>query len=206
MSEEGVAYFYESVIRGRQLVCRNHAPQSVTEALPNRTYTLPSKATFSYSDLAVIGHVTAAEKGPAFAHAGEDVVVPVSFDDPSAAERTAHVHVTVEEFFGKEPVPAELVFQMGLLNADNPGLFLDGLRSLGRIAVALTVHQRKRVLIPAEQGALIARIDGADRLTFPALAPKGETFLAGVTNVAEFRTAAAEPPRTVVLKVPQGRH
>ena len=130
MSEEGVAYFYESVIRGRQLVCRNHAPQSVTEALPNRTYTLPSKATFSYSDLAVIGHVTAAEKGPAFAHAGEDVVVLVSFDDPSAAERTAHVHVTVEEFFGKEPVPAELVFQMGLLNADNPSLFLDGLRSL----------------------------------------------------------------------------
>ena len=202
MSEKGVAYFYESVIRGRQLGCRNYAPQNVREALPNRTYTLPSKTTFSYSDMAVIGHVTAADRGPAFAHAGEDVVVPVSFDDPAVAERTANVHVTVEEFFGKEPVPSLLVFQMGLMNADNPGLFLDGLRSLGRIAMALIVHERTGVLMPAEQGALIGRIDGAGRLTFPALAPEGEEFLAGITSVDKFRTAAAEPPERVLLKVP----
>jgi hypothetical protein len=88
-------------------------------------------------------------------------VVPVDFNDPAAAERTARVHVTFDQLSGVWPDPSVLVFQMGQMNADNPGLFLSGLRSLGRIAMALTLHQRKGVLIPADQGALIGRIVGA---------------------------------------------
>ena len=61
MSEAGVDYFFDSVIRVREQDCRQFAPSNLREALPNRTYTIPGKTTFSYSDLAVLGHVTAAE-------------------------------------------------------------------------------------------------------------------------------------------------
>lgn len=155
--------------------------------------------------MAAIGHVTDAEKGPAFAHVGEDVLEPVGFDDPSAAERAAVVQLAVEECFGKEPVPSTLAFQMGLLNADDPALFMDGLRGLGRITIALIIRQRTGVLMPAEQGALIGRIDGRARLTFPALAPEGEQFLAGITSVEGFRTAASEASETVLLALPEER-
>jgi hypothetical protein len=51
----------------------------------------------------------------------------------------------------------------------------------------------------------LTTIDGGGRLTFPALAPEGEQFLAGVTTVDEFRTAASESSETVVLALPEVR-
>lgn len=120
------------------------------------------------------------------------------------AERSVNVHVAVEEVIGNESVPSALSFRMGLLNANDPDLFLDGLRSLGHVAVALTMHPRQAdLLLPAEQGALIGRIDKPGRLTFPALAPAGDEFLAGITTVDEFRTTASEPDQTVVLVLPE---
>ena len=130
--------------------------------------------------------------------------MPVDFDDPSVAERSASVHVAVEEVIGKESVPVALTFRMGLLNAHDPDLFLDGLRSLGHVAVALTRHPRHAdVLLPAEQGALIGRIDETGGLTFPALAPAGDEFLAGIATVDKFRTTASEADEMVVLVLPE---
>lgn len=203
MSERGVAYFYAQV-RDRGGERGQFAPQDLREALPNRTYTIPGVTTFTHSDVALVGRVTAAAKGPAFAHTGEDdVIVPVDFDDPSAAERAVDVHVVVDESFGNIEVPRELTFRMGLIGAKDSDLFIDGLSSLGRIAVVLKARQDRdgEALIPTEQGALIGQIDDAGRLSFPGLGDDKDDFIIGISTVDAFRAAASEPSRRVVLEL-----
>lgn len=181
--------------------CRQFAPQNLHEALPNRTYTVPGRATFTFSDVALLGQVRGIEKGPAFAHAGDDNLVPVDFDDPSAAEWSVQVHVAVDELFGTMEPTRELTFRMGLLNAPDRDLFVDGMGSLGRTAVVLTRRQDRddEVLIPSEQGALIGRIDGLGRLRFPGLGAEEHGFVVAITTVDAFRAAASEDQRLVIL-------
>lgn len=203
MSESSVGYVYAQVVRGRAATgCRVIAPHDLRAALPNHTYVLPGSAPFRFGDVALVGKVTAAEKGPAFAHAGDDVLVPVDFDDPSVAERTALVHVAVDESWGDAAAPRELTFQMGLHNADNAGLFIEGLSSMGPVAVILTRRDKRgvKLLVPAEQGALIGRIDGADRLRFPGLGDDEDEFVGGITSGEAFRRAASQPSRRVFLE------
>ena len=65
MSERGVDYFYAQLVKiwtscsGMQF-----RPQDLNEALPNRTYPIPGKTTFSYSEVALISLVMPAERPP----------------------------------------------------------------------------------------------------------------------------------------------
>jgi hypothetical protein len=156
-------------------------PRNLREALPNRTYTVPGKATFTYSDVAIIGRITSAETGAAFAHAGDDVLVPVDFDDSSAAEHALDVGVAVDEWFGDGEPASKVSFRIGSLGSRDRELFLDGLRSLDRVAVTLQKRQDRdgKVLIATEQGALIGRIDGSRPLWCPGLGLEEHGFVAG---------------------------
>ncbi|HSV37199.1 MAG TPA: hypothetical protein VLI04_00440, partial [Nocardioidaceae bacterium] len=201
MSEAGIAHLFDRVREVREGNCRQFPPENLRDALPNMTFTIPGKTTFRHSTLAVIGQVISADKGPAYAHAGDDVLVRTDFDSPSAAERTVDVHMSVDETYGQEEPLDSVMFRMGLLNSREPALFIDGLAGLGRIVAVLdTRHSRHHgdELIPAEQGALLGRIDADGALSFPGLVNEVE-FVAHLSSLDAFRAAAAEPALVVEI-------
>jgi hypothetical protein len=138
MSGRNVDYFYDQVVRIKVSGCsgREYEPGNLREALPNRSYVIPGVTTFTYSDAALVGRVILAEPGPAFAYAGDDVRVPVAFDDPRAAERAFEVRVAVDEWFGHGQPADAVSFRMGAMGARDLDRYLDGLNRLGRVTVS----------------------------------------------------------------------
>jgi hypothetical protein len=207
VSVPSVDYVYSQIVRVREsgLADKWLTPHDLCQALPNHTYLLPGGRVSAFSDVAVVGRVMGAMKGPAFAHAGDDVLIPVDFDDPSAAEHAVDVQVAVEEVLGGMQLGPDMTFRMGSLGAEDRDRFIDGLRNLGRIVVTLQSRQDRdgEVLIPTEQGALIGLVDDSGHLRFPGLGGDEATFVGGISTLDAYRAAGSKPVTVDVINPDQ---
>jgi hypothetical protein len=197
-------------LRGDEMTMHGLEPTSLVQALPNREYWFIDdrglRRDLSFSRTLVIGTVTRVDRGPAYRHDGEDVLTRVDFDDPSAAERTVDITVSVEEEFGRNGAsassPGELAFRWGGLGSMNPterDEYMASLRALGQVVVVLTTRDDPdgQVFIPILQGGLLGQVTDAGELRFPGLGADEAEFIGTIQTVSDIRTAAGKSHRVL---------
>lgn len=172
-------------------------PENLADALPNSFYMLPgSQRAFPASDLVVSGTVEGTPTGVARRATGEDSYEPVEFDDPSADERAVDVTISVKEVLAGEWAEKSLTFRVGLVGADDPLLFLEGLASMGDIVAVLdrnTESDRSKddaQFIPLMSGGLLGQVSEDGSFRFPGLGDREKAFMAGLDTANELTLQA----------------
>jgi hypothetical protein len=189
--DDARAYAFNA-IKNAQSVGTGFGPQTLADALPNQPHRLPDGTIITFSDALVFGRVVDVEKGEARVHTGDDEYKVTEFDDPAADERSVNVSVKVEETLAGEATGPVLVFRMGLMGASDAETYIDGLRSLGDVVVAVKAVEDgadRGVLYPILSGASIGQVDSSGNLSYVGMEDQ-KAFLQGLDTLTELRMAA----------------
>ncbi|MEV6965878.1 hypothetical protein AB0M47_12260 [Hamadaea sp. NPDC051192] len=183
---------------------------SFAEMLPSRQFSVNgSLATAGNKNGVVIGSVVAVNPGRGYAHPDDAPKgVEVAFDAADALWRTVDVTVAVEESWGRVAGLSKVTFAVIIDRGADADTAVDGLRSLGKVIVALDRQGRfdyaPDVYSIGHSGDLFGTVDAAGGIKLNAMEDEGAEFLAGVDTMAELRTEAVKTPTVVAVDVVDG--
>jgi hypothetical protein len=197
--------------------CAGPEYQSLDEVLANVRFDgpAPGQVQGPFSDAVVVGRFVDVQPGPGYRPSrsgGEDGMVPVAADDPTAWHRAADGRFAVESVVSGRGTDEPLLVRFSAESQDGdspwrqelPGydVVADGLPALGRVLLVLDERAEADEPEAAHRlvGGLLAPIDDSGRLGLPLLPEDTEAqFLRRTPTLDDLRDIAAEPLRVIEL-------
>lgn len=187
--------------------------KTLDEALPNVEYAHPEHGERTFSDLAVVGTITAVEKGRGW----RSESVMTDYDSDDAAWRSLHMTVTVERAIGTTAeVPRQVRVALASPPADEFDEMAQGLRAMGRVVLLLRkgsplVSYDPSLYVIVEDGGLWATVGADGALDLPFVEDgRRRTLLSKTPTLADLERAGAARrvipttgPRTKQARVDQ---
>lgn len=205
--EEGVRFLTEYLI-ARDEGAEKTPPwhRSADELLPNVEYRQSNGQKRGIAELAVVGRVTAVEKGRAFITVGDDPVrgEPVPFDTPHARWLSVEATVEVERSLGGVNAPGRVRFAIPLDRASDFAKAEAGLKGLGRVVLFLYKHpvwDYDPSLYSIYGEHYFATVGDDGTLSFPAMeAARSAELLAPTPRLSDLEDRGRQPRRTIQLR------
>jgi hypothetical protein len=203
-AEEGRS-FVISRMQGLAQFGERMAPwyKTLDEALPNVTYVSEDGARSTVSDLAVVGTITAVEKGRGFTVAGEDAPsgTPADFDAKGARWWSLHMTVNVERTIGSSKSPKEVRVYLVSPGPDEFAVMAAGLRSFGRVVLFLReygphIQYDTSMYSIVDDGAFFTTVAEDGTLGLPFMDPARMPAALGKLSDLELKGSA---PRVIPL-------
>jgi hypothetical protein len=179
---------------------------SLRGSLPNHVYvvnTSTGTVETRISQAVVVGRIVDARGRDARVYSGDEEFETVSFDDVRADERAVTVEIVADTTIGNIQEGDHVSFYMGMLGAEDPHIFLEGLRSLDRVIVVLTLDEtgaNAGTYRPVLGNALLGEILN-DRVTFDGLGDDASSFIGDLDTVPEVVGAVEKGDVRHVLKL-----
>jgi hypothetical protein len=177
--------------------------KTLDEALPNVTYVSEDGTRSTVADLAVVGTITAVEKGRGFTVEGDDAPsgTPVDFDTKGARWWSLHMTVKVERTIGSSKSPKEVRVYLPSPGPDGFALMSAGLRSFGRVVLFLReygphIQYDTSMYSIAEDGAFLTTVADDGTLGLPFMEPGRMRAAPGKLSDLELKGSA---PRVIPL-------
>ncbi|HEX2040874.1 MAG TPA: hypothetical protein VHF47_14205 [Acidimicrobiales bacterium] len=191
--------------------------ETLADVLPNVEYRRSDGVVHPLSDLAVVGTVTAVEKGRAFTIPGCVVTkpgalvgdcdapggTPAPFDAPNGLWWSIHATVTVERSIGSSQSPDQVKVALPLDDPAKFDLMAAGLKGLGRVVMFLKansplVEYEPSLYIVHRDGGYIATVAADGTLKLPMLeSEQASEQLVQTPKLTDLESRGRAPLRTV---------
>jgi hypothetical protein len=181
---------------------------SLAEMLPSQQFSVNGGPSASRTSALVIGQVAEVRAGRGFSHKDDaPSSTVVGFNSPDALWRTVEVTVAVEQAWGKVAGLGKVTFAVVIDRGANATAAISGLRSLGRVVVALD-RQGRYAYSPSlysisHSGDLLGTVDAQGNIQLPVM-ENGTGFMKGLDTVAKLSAQAAQSPQSITIDLTDG--
>ncbi len=200
------AQVFANLAQRRESVDALYIEDTLTDLLPNQTFSVGDGAPAPLMDEVIVGTITAVEPGAGYATSADDPDTQhiVDYNDPDALWRAVVLHVSVVR---------------SLSGTSSPGSELQvGLATEEPLEVVQSAFVGQRVLLPldrrgffrfnkslyviAQSGALLGVVRDDDSVSMPALGKDEADFLSEVDTLREINAENKQPDLEPVIVDP----